>query len=413
MTSKKRIQPDEKVPLKLTAAERRLLLEDVVFLDEDHPRMIQATPAGKPLMMTLDDLEDFGGYVAAEANHCDDKKKQKKLDAIFQKIQDLLDNYTDEEPPATINFEDAKSAKMVSDQAVQLAEWAAQALVAAEQLRIKTKPVEHFPLQENERAVLALLPSMTPKIKKKLVKQDAEFTVAEVASMAMAVAESLPEAEPRQQVALLMVAKGLMDCLQDRIVGSDKPARSKSPKPATHLFQFKITLLDIEPPIWRRIQITDCTLADLHECIQGAMGWENYHLHQFEINDVRYGPPTPDDFDLEMEDETKVLLSKIVPQGGDRFHFVYEYDFGDGWRHEVLFEGHPPPEKRRKYPFCIEGERACPPEDVGGPWGYAEYLEAMADPDHEQHEDFMEWSGPFDPETFDAKKATREMRKTK
>jgi len=143
------------------------------------------------------------------------------------------------------------------------------------------------------------------------------------------------------------------------------------------------------------------------------MGWDNYHLHQFEIGDVRYGRPTPDDFDLEMEDETKVLLSEIIPKDGKRFQFIYEYDFGDGWRHEVLFEGNAPPEKRRKYPFCVEGERACPPEDVGGPWGYAEYVEAMADPNHEQHDEFMEWSGPFDPEAFDPKKATREMRKVK
>ena len=233
MTSKKRIEPDEKVPLKLTAAERKLLLEGVLFLDDEYSQTIRDTPAGKPVMMTLDDLDDFGGYVAAEANHCNDKKKQKKLDAIFQKVQDLLDNYTDEEPPQTIKIEDAKKAKMISDQAVQVAEWAAQALVAAEQLRIKTKPVERFPLQESERAVLALLPTIPAKLKKKLVKKDVEFTVAEVASMTMAVAGSLPEAEPRQQVALLMVAKGLMDCLQDRIVGSDKPAPTKSPKPAT------------------------------------------------------------------------------------------------------------------------------------------------------------------------------------
>ena len=172
-------------------------------------------------------------------------------------------------------------------------------------------------------------------------------------------------------------------------------------------------MLDIEPPIWRRIQITDCTLDDLHECIQAAMGWENYHLHQFEIDGLRCGPPAPNDsdFGLEMEDETRMLLSEIVPKGGQRFHFVYEYDFGDGWRHELLFEGHPPPEKRREYPLCVEGERACPPEDVGRTYGYQEYLEAMADPKHEEHESFMEWGGPFDPEEFDAEAVTKKMRR--
>ena len=81
------------------------------------------------------------------------------------------------------------------------------------------------------------------------------------------------------------------------------------------------------------------------------------------------------------------------------------------WRHEVLFEGFPPSNPKVKYALCLEGERACPPEDCGGPWGYADYLAAIADPKHEQHEEMLEWRGPFDPEAFDAKKATKEMRK--
>ena len=414
MTLNKRIHPDEKVPLKLTAAERKLLLENVL-LDDEYSQTIRDTSAGKPVMMTLDDLEDFGGYVAAEANHCDDKKKERKLDAIFQKVQDLFNNYTDEEPPQIIKIEDAKKAKMISDQAVQLAEWAAQALVAAEQLRIKTKPVERFPLQESERTVLALLPTIPAKLKKRLVKKDVDFTVAEVASMTMAVAESLPEAEPRQQVALLMVAKGLMDCLQDRIVGSEKSAPTKSPNPATLLFQCKITLLDIEPPIWRRIQVKDCTLDKLHEHIQTAMGWTNSHLHQFKIDGVIYGDPEllsegfEDGPDIMNSLETR--LSTVVPEDGSRFRFEYEYDFGDGWEHDVLFEGCLRAAKGTRYPRCLEGERACPPEDVGGTYGYQEYLEAMADPKNERHEEFLEWSGPFDPEAFDAVKATKGMRR--
>jgi hypothetical protein len=94
-----------------------------------------------------------------------------------------------------------------------------------------------------------------------------------------------------------------------------------------------------------------------------------------------------------------------------RRRWFYEYDFGDGWRHEIVFEGYSPIAKKVKYPLCVEGERACPPEDIGGPWGYAEFLEAIADPDHERHDEFMDWRGPFDPEEFDVKKATSEMRK--
>jgi hypothetical protein len=179
------------------------------------------------------------------------------------------------------------------------------------------------------------------------------------------------------------------------------------------LYQFKITLLDITPTIWRRIQVTDCTLTDLHEYIQAAFGWSDYHLHQFEIDGVRYSQPAPDgdDFDLDFEDGTQVLLSNLLPKSAKRTRWIYEYDFGDGWRHEVLFEGCPPLDPKVKYPLCLEGERACPPEDCGGPWCYFDYLAAIADSNHEQHEEMLQWRGPFDPEAFDPKKATRKMRK--
>ena len=181
------------------------------------------------------------------------------------------------------------------------------------------------------------------------------------------------------------------------------------------LYQFKITLLDIKPAIWRRIQVPDCTLVELHEYIQAAFGWWNYHLHQFEIDGVPYSQPAPDgdDFGLDFEDETQVVLSKLLPKSAKRTRWIYEYDFGDGWQHEVLFEGFPPSDPKAKYPLCLEGERACPPEDCGGPWGYADYLAAIADPEHEEHEEMLEWRGPFDPEAFDAEQATKVMRKIK
>ena len=104
-------------------------------------------------------------------------------------------------------------------------------------------------------------------------------------------------------------------------------------------------------------------------------------------------------------------MSTIIPEDGKRIRFEYEYDFGDGWEHEVLFEGCLHARKGGRYPVCVEGERACPPEDVGGTSGYEEYLGAMADPEHEEHESFMKWRGPFDPEAFDAAATTRQMRR--
>src|SRR5439155_2497539 len=104
-------------------------------------------------------------------------------------------------------------------------------------------------------------------------------------------------------------------------------------------------------------------------------------------------------------------VSQIVPKEGRRFRFEYQYDFGDSWGHEVLYESCLRAEADRGYPNCLEGARACPPEDVGGAWGYREYAEAIADPHHERHQELLNWSGPFDPETFDAEAVTKRMRK--
>lgn len=183
---------------------------------------------------------------------------------------------------------------------------------------------------------------------------------------------------------------------------------------AERLYQFKITLVESNPPIWRRIQVRNGTLDKLHQHIQTAMGWQNCHLHDFEIEGERYGDPEliDDGFeDFHCVDSTITKISDVIPKSGERFRFKYEYDFGDGWIHEVLFEGCLKAEKGGRYPVCVEGERACPPEDVGGVWGYAEYLEVLADPQNDQHEDFLQWRGPYDSEKFDAVKTTKAMRR--
>jgi hypothetical protein len=180
------------------------------------------------------------------------------------------------------------------------------------------------------------------------------------------------------------------------------------------LYQFKITLLGIKPPIWRRIQVKDGTLDKLNEYVQTAMGWTNSHLHQFEIDGERFGDPEllEDGFsDSDCIDSTVAKLSEVVAEDGGRFRFLYEYDFGDGWAHEILFEGCVRAEPTGGYPLCVEGARACPPEDVGGVGGYEEFLEALADPKHERHDELLEWSGPFSSEKFDPKEATRHMKR--
>ncbi len=192
------------------------------------------------------------------------------------------------------------------------------------------------------------------------------------------------------------------------------PKKRSSAKTRT-VYQFKITLLDSEPAIWRRILVPDGTLDDLHEHIQAAMGWTNSHLHQFEIRSRRYGDPDllgddlgEVDYISSLETQLSDLLSGKRPPR--KFHYVY--DFGDGWEHEIAFEGAQPAEPRKRYPCCIDGARACPPEDVGGIWGYPEFLKALQDPEHEEHEMYSEWIGSeFDPEAFNAADATKAMRR--
>jgi hypothetical protein len=177
------------------------------------------------------------------------------------------------------------------------------------------------------------------------------------------------------------------------------------------IYQIKVTLRYSKPPIWRRIQVpADVSLARLHRILQVVMGWEDYHLHQFIVDDEYYGEPHPD-YEVwgpEMRDERRAELGRLVPEEG--LKFLYEYDFGDGWEHELLVEKILLSEPGVGYPRCLKGKRACPPEDVGGVWGYDGFLEVIRDPDHPEHEGLLEWvGGEFDPEAFDLDDVNAEL----
>jgi hypothetical protein len=169
-------------------------------------------------------------------------------------------------------------------------------------------------------------------------------------------------------------------------------------KPTT--YQLRITLLGIDPPIWRRIQVTSTfPLASLHDSIQAVMGWTDSHLHGFEKDGKHWGVPETDEFgDLKLIDERKVPVGTVLKAEGDVLR--YEYDFGDSWVHDVLLEKIVPSEAPPK-PHCLGGARRCPPEDVGGPHGYQEFLDAIFDPQHEEFDHYRQWAGgPFDAEEF-------------
>ena len=171
------------------------------------------------------------------------------------------------------------------------------------------------------------------------------------------------------------------------------------------VFRFKVELLGIQPSVWRRIEVPcDYSFWDLHVAIQDSMGWSDSHLHAFELPSGKdefkeVGVPDPDGMS-DVVAGWKRTLKGFFEAPGDQL--VYEYDFGDSWRHSVLLEGIILAAAGVKYPVCVAGARRCPPEDCGGEPGYEDFLAAISDDSHSRHRDMLEWSGgEFDPEEFD------------
>lgn len=177
------------------------------------------------------------------------------------------------------------------------------------------------------------------------------------------------------------------------------------------IYQIIVTLNDTHPPVWRRILVpANTNLLKLHDILQIVMGWEDYHLHMFKIEGLIYGDPEDDEFgDLGTLDETNYKLKQVIYGEGQRF--TYEYDFGDSWMHTLLVEKILIPETGIHYPTCLQGKRACPPEDVGGVGGYENFLEAIRKPAHPEHDEYLAWvGGEFDPKAFTLDKVNDRLR---
>ncbi|HEY8453615.1 MAG: plasmid pRiA4b ORF-3 family protein [Micromonosporaceae bacterium] len=178
---------------------------------------------------------------------------------------------------------------------------------------------------------------------------------------------------------------------------------------ARQIYQLKIVLCDVSPPVWRRVLVPGgYTLDRLHRVIQYAMGWYDLHLHSFEIGGEGYGEPDPAG-ELALRDEMDARLDAVAAKGDT---FRYTYDFGDWWEHEITVEDVVTADPEERYPLCVDGQRACPPEDVGGPRAYEELVAALTDPRHPDHGSAGRRLGrKFDPEAFDPQRVTTLLRR--
>jgi hypothetical protein len=185
----------------------------------------------------------------------------------------------------------------------------------------------------------------------------------------------------------------------------------------------RVELLDVAPLVWRRVVVSNqWTLASLHHYLQWVLGWTDTHAHEFQVADGVVAPDWwihevgQDSDTSNYRDERRVSVATVAREVGLGGEVEYHYDMGDGWRHRIVIETLPPHWSRAELPLpaCVAGENACPPDDVGGPHGYALFLEIMGDRSHEQHEDTVRWvGGVFDPKGFDLNRLNREWRGAK
>ena len=266
-------------------------------------------------------------------------------------------------------------------------------------LSLTTEPHE-LQLSEGQRLTILKYAELTAHLSERLAPKDTEskatpFTLDELDELLDHVEGSVYCAKGNERQKVLRIVEKVSKLLGS-IIDPDEMPKHRLAK-------------GIDPPIWRRIQTKDCTLEELHALIQVTMGWGFEHLYRFNIGGVEYT-------DLEMandedvEDACGTQLSEVLPARNRRPRFQYEYDFGDEWNHQLIVEERFLPEEGVKYPICVAGQRACPPEDCGGHWSYHDFVEAVSDPKHRQHEEILEWvGGGFDPEVFDIEAINREL----
>ena len=380
-------RPTKPTALEMPRADAEVFLTGLLVLGRQLEQALRDTPPGQIVRVDLDDLDDLAALLASDdepGGFADSDDDLDDLNGLFNSFLGLKPDAT----PAAGRF------GLVG----------LPGPAPGPKAKAKAKAEETFPVALTGPQRLAVLGAcdLAPALKRK-VEAGAAFTRAELDLLYDEVDAAASAAKGPVKTRLAAAIRKLEEAFADEFRAA-KLALGLS----TTVYQWKVTLLNTKPPIWRRLQVPDGTLGELHDVIQAAMGWSDSHMHAFEVGGVTYG--AAGEFDVDMEDEDGVLLSHLLA-GKAKLRMVYEYDFGDAWRHEVKFEKAFEPEPGVAYPRCTAGARACPPEDCGGVWGFADFLETMADPKSEHYRELKAWyGGKFDPEEFSADEVNKIFR---
>ncbi len=389
--------------MKLPVPERDIIISSK-HTDNELQARVREAPTRQLVSFRVEELEDLHRGLAYDANQTPDKKREKTIQRILRKIEEVLDD------------EDGDAFEMLSGFGNRLT------LPSSDRAILGPGPGSATPdyplsaascpvlLTQSQRKLLCGMDTISLDIHKMLAvdsPEEREFKFnprqAMVVSLALREAAELGNDDKSEQSYVEIIERvndGLAEVLEETAeLDAEQQYRQSQSSPAEFAFQLKITLEGSKPPIWRRVLVADCTLDVLHQIIQTAMGWTNSHLHMFEYGEDRFSDPR---FELEEDDydETQVWLGQLAADGCQKLK--YWYDFGDDWWHTIKLEKLLRPKPTDKFPICVKGTGACPPEDCGGIWGYYDFLDAIRDPKHPRHEEFIEWAGEeFDPNRFD------------
>lgn len=438
---------DTCIGLRFPVPEQDALLASAHLPDENLRERVRKAGPREVISFTIEELEDLHRGLAFEADKTDDRKRAKTIGKVLQKIEEALgDDDDDDDDLADDLWGSGHDDGLYDDESdieghldrfpdpldggppmtpqdmldVIFSSIGTGEKEAAPQFCVKLSPAEQATLRGMDTITLDVHKMVTPGVPDEL---ELQLNVRQLMATLMAIKEAVSlvegEAAAKPYVDLgERMAEGLASSIKEfeaadreelAAIDDNQRYRESQQTPATVAYQLKITLDDSKPAIWRTVQVADCPLDVLHQVVQLAMGWTNSHLHQFEFEGDQFTDPRDDlDDGGNNYDETKVRLSDLVAAGCKKL--AYWYDFGDDWLHTIAFEKTLTPGPADKFPVCLDGAGACPPEDSGGIWSYHELLQALRTPKKRRYRDAVDFVGPdFDPDHFDIEETNKAL----